>query len=213
MSVTDHNVSKNAESISSFSKKKPDLQDRKMSTIDIHIDHIRDLKSISMFLSDTTAEKSCVDGLTISVVPEQNSTLGNLSMKNDSQELPSDNFDEFFKFIKADQCEERGQQHAASEIENKKEIVHESIKCSTNPKNEALVHVDLKSSKSIKQEKLRICAFCQKKETEKKTFKRCSRCKEENFPVHRYYCSRNCLVEDWTESHQAEHLKKQKHWP
>lgn len=61
--------------------------------------------------------------------------------------------------------------------------------------------------KCDKKIKLRVCAYCQKKETVRKTFKRCSKCKEENFPVHRYYCSRECLIEDWTESHQEEHLK------
>jgi len=58
--------------------------------------------------------------------------------------------------------------------------------------------------------KLKVCAYCKKKETQRKMFKKCSKCKEENFPVQHYYCSQECLIEDWIESHEQEHLKYQK---
>lgn len=54
---------------------------------------------------------------------------------------------------------------------------------------------------------LKVCAYCKKKETRKKMFKKCSRCKEENFPTQHYYCSRDCLLEDWAETHEEEHLR------
>lgn len=52
---------------------------------------------------------------------------------------------------------------------------------------------------------LKVCAYCKKKEIRRKQFKKCSRCKEENFPVQHYYCSRECLLEDWAETHEEEH--------
>lgn len=54
---------------------------------------------------------------------------------------------------------------------------------------------------------LKVCAYCKKRETQRKMFKKCSRCKEENFPVQHYYCSRECLLEDWAETHEEEHLR------
>lgn len=54
---------------------------------------------------------------------------------------------------------------------------------------------------------LKFCAYCKKKEIQKKQFKKCSVCKEEKFPVQHYYCSRECLFEDWEKTHGEEHFR------
>ncbi|XP_035227422.1 uncharacterized protein LOC118199638 [Stegodyphus dumicola] len=59
-----------------------------------------------------------------------------------------------------------------------------------------------------KRIKFKTCAYCGEKEVKCKTFKRCSRCKVENFKQQRYYCSRDCQVSDWEESHRDEHSKQ-----
>lgn len=58
-----------------------------------------------------------------------------------------------------------------------------------------------------KKVKLHVCAHCRVKEVEPSTFKKCSRCKKEKFIEPRYYCSRECQVEDWEESHRDEHQR------
>lgn len=65
----------------------------------------------------------------------------------------------------------------------------------------------IKVEPAKKKVKLHVCAHCKVKEVEPSTFKKCSRCKKEKFTEPRYYCSRDCQVEDWQESHRDEHQR------
>ncbi|KAK3612008.1 hypothetical protein CHS0354_021683 [Potamilus streckersoni] len=55
---------------------------------------------------------------------------------------------------------------------------------------------------------LRTCYNCKKQEPKRKMFKKCQKCKEENVRFARYYCKRECQVEDWNKRHKREHKEK-----
>ncbi|XP_074645286.1 uncharacterized protein LOC141901745 [Tubulanus polymorphus] len=57
--------------------------------------------------------------------------------------------------------------------------------------------------------KLKTCANCGKEELALRVYKKCQKCKEENWDESRFYCSRNCQVEDWQAKHRKEHKQKQ----
>ncbi|WAR25533.1 hypothetical protein MAR_011237 [Mya arenaria] len=52
---------------------------------------------------------------------------------------------------------------------------------------------------------LRDCGHCNKKEPTRKAFKKCQMCKDEGVLEVRYYCCRECQVEDWKNRHKMEH--------
>ncbi|KAL4226078.1 hypothetical protein ACF0H5_014066 [Mactra antiquata] len=52
---------------------------------------------------------------------------------------------------------------------------------------------------------LRTCGHCQKIEPSRKTFKKCQKCKDEGVLDVRYYCSRECQLDDWKNKHKMEH--------
>lgn len=58
---------------------------------------------------------------------------------------------------------------------------------------------------SILAGKLRTCGGCEKIEPSRKAFKKCQKCKDEGVLEVRYYCSRDCQVEDWKKKHKMEH--------
>ncbi|KAK6175305.1 hypothetical protein SNE40_013794 [Patella caerulea] len=52
---------------------------------------------------------------------------------------------------------------------------------------------------------LRICSTCNVTEPVFRTYKKCQRCQQERIAKCRYYCSRDCQVEDWKKKHRMEH--------
>ncbi|KAG8195760.1 hypothetical protein JTE90_010636 [Oedothorax gibbosus] len=88
-------------------------------------------------------------------------------------------------------------------LKDNSSAISETNSCTDAPLTNAKGDSDVKNKKL----KLKTCAFCSKKEVTPKTFKRCAKCKSQNFAVQRYYCSRECQIDDWQESHRDEHLK------
>ncbi|XP_078596684.1 uncharacterized protein LOC144873299 [Branchiostoma floridae x Branchiostoma japonicum] len=54
--------------------------------------------------------------------------------------------------------------------------------------------------------KLRSCSNCGQIEPHPRTFKQCQRCKENRSKYPRFYCGRDCQIEDWGARHRQEHL-------
>ncbi|XP_078678884.1 uncharacterized protein LOC144914646 isoform X2 [Branchiostoma floridae x Branchiostoma belcheri] len=54
--------------------------------------------------------------------------------------------------------------------------------------------------------KLRSCSNCGQIEPQPRTFKTCQRCKEKHSKYPRFYCGRDCQIEDWGARHKQEHV-------
>lgn len=70
--------------------------------------------------------------------------------------------------------------------------------------------VKIKESKEILADnkeagKLKTCGSCRKMEPTRRAFKKCQKCKDEGVLDVRYYCSKECQVDDWKAKHKMEH--------
>nr|XP_054752278.1 axoneme-associated protein mst101(2)-like isoform X1 [Lytechinus pictus] len=65
------------------------------------------------------------------------------------------------------------------------------------------------SDEVTENHKLRQCALCGKKEDQPKTYKKCQQCRQEKIKQAKFYCSRDCQVQDWKRRHWKEHLEKE----
>ncbi|ESP04589.1 hypothetical protein LOTGIDRAFT_237326 [Lottia gigantea] len=63
------------------------------------------------------------------------------------------------------------------------------------------------SSSEDEEQNLRICTNCNKTEPVFRTYKKCQRCQEEGITECRFYCGRDCQVEDWLKKHRMEHVE------
>ncbi|XP_053377754.1 calponin homology domain-containing protein DDB_G0272472-like isoform X2 [Mercenaria mercenaria] len=85
-----------------------------------------------------------------------------------------------------------------------------SDRAGSKEKNGVEVNGDVKDVSSDEREsmqagKLRKCGNCDKIEPARKAFKKCQKCKDEGVLEVRYYCSRECQVDDWKKKHKMEH--------
>ncbi|CAH1265407.1 Hypp3177 [Branchiostoma lanceolatum] len=70
----------------------------------------------------------------------------------------------------------------------------------------AVTPAAIEEKKVKKTGKLRSCSNCGQIEPQPKTFKTCQRCKEKHSKYPRFYCGRDCQIEDWGARHKQEHV-------
>ncbi|XP_050411840.1 uncharacterized protein LOC126826798 isoform X2 [Patella vulgata] len=121
------------------------------------------------------------------------------------------------KQLKPDVKEEKGEEEEKSQkfensknskTENNKENMDQEKNIKKNEDDdddESEVDSSDDDNDEVKKKTLRICSYCNVTEPVFRTYKKCQRCQQEHIAKCRYYCSRDCQVEDWKKKHRMEH--------